>query len=383
MGSVRLVVVLLTVPIMALGCTQDGPRGESVTGPTASPDSSRTLAATALRVPRAVHRATVLTDGRVLFTGGCTQQGCEGFDRALASEIFVPEGRRFIPGPAMSTPRAGHSATLLNDGRVLLIGGYSGEGRPALASAEVFDPVRNEITSVGSLSAGRADHTATVMPGGEVLIAGGTDGSGAAFRTTEIFSPRDNQFRAGPVLTAPRAGHAAVLTNGRLVLIGGTADFVSALATTDVLEGGVWSTGARLLVGRVKHAAILLQDGTVLVIGGAIDTEGRERLSSTEVLDVDEDSSTPGPELSEGQYKLDGAVTALPDGRVVIAGGQRLDVFDPTTREISTLDAAPAPSRSFITASVVAAHTVLVAGGYDSNISPTDQARVIDVPRVG
>ncbi len=338
---------------------------------------------TALRVPRAVHRATVLTDGRVLFTGGCTQQGCEGFDRARASEIFDPDGRRFLPGPDMSTPRAGHSATLLNDGRVLLIGGYSGEGRPALATAEVFDPVSNQITAVGSLSVGRADHTATVMPDGEVLIAGGTDGSGVAFATTEIFSPRDNRFRAGPVLTAPRAGHAAVLTDGRLVLIGGTADFVSALATTDVLESGVWSPGPRLIVRRLKHAATVLPDRTVLVIGGAIDSEGRERLSSTEILDIDEDSSMLGPELSEGQYKLDGAVTALPDGQVVIAGGQRLDVFDPETRQISTLKAAPVPSRSFITASLIAAHTVLVAGGYDSNISPTDQARVIDVPRAG
>ena len=379
MGSLRWV-VLLTVPMLALGCAQDGSLEGSTTGPTKLQHSSPPSVARALSVPRAVHKATVLKDGRVLFTGGCTQPGCEGFDRALSSEIFDPDERRFIQGPAMTTPRAGHSATLLDDGRVLLVGGYPGEGRHALSSAEVFDPAMNEMASVGELSAGRADHTATVLLGGDVLIAGGTTGSGVALRTTEIFSPRRNQFRAGPLLIAPRAGHAAVLTKGRLVLIGGTTDFVAALATTETLQGGVWTAGPRLQVGRLKHAAIVLPNQTVLVIGGATEAEGRERLSSTEILDIEMGSSQRGPKLSEGQYKLDGAVTSLPDGRVVIAGGQRLDVFDPESGEITTLDTPPAPQRNFITASVVSAHTVLVAGGYDSTITPTAYARVIDIP---
>ena len=96
----------------------------------------------------------------------------------------------------------------------------------------------------------------------------------------------------------------------------------------------------------------------------------------------DPSCSDPGPELSEGQYKLDGAVATLGDGRVVIDGGQRVEVYDPGTREMTVLSAPPVPPGSFISASTLWADTVLVAGGYDSTFSPTADARVIRIPAV-
>jgi hypothetical protein len=64
---------------------------------------------------------------------------------------------------------------------------------------------------------------------------------------------------------------------------------------------------------------------------------------STEVMELATGRVTPGPDLSEGEYKLDSAITALDDGRVVIAGGQRVNVFDPAERDDdSAADSGPA-----------------------------------------
>lgn len=127
----------------------------------------------------------------------------------------------------------------------------------------------------------------------------------------------------------------------------------------------------------MKHAAVSLADGRVLVIGGSNDIEGHERLASTEILDLAAGTSTLGPELSEPQYKLDGAVAELPDRRIVLAGGQRLDVYDPATGSITGVDEPAPPRRAFVTASVLGADEVLVAGGYDDRITPTAAARVV------
>jgi len=365
--------VLAAVVLLLIGACSDGDPLDSRASSAARQDQ--------LNVPRAVHRATVLDDGRVLFSGGCTRPGCEGFDRGRASELFDPASESFTPGPEMTTARAGHTATLLEDGRVLLVGGYSGEGQLALTSAEVFDPATNGFVAVGELSVGRADHSATMLPDGHVLVAGGTTGRRDALASTELFDPQSNRFTAGPPLTVPRSGQAAVFTEGQLVLIGGTADADAAVATTDVLQDGSWSPGPPMRQARIKHAASVLPDQTVLVIGGATSTEGRDLLASTEILNIPAMRSAPGPDLSEGQYKLEGAVTALQDGRIVITGGTRIDVYDPATGEMSVLTDPPVPRRSFISASTIAATSVLVAGGYDSNISPTAAARIIEVPK--
>jgi hypothetical protein len=360
------VLVAIACSTLAASCTAEEP---------ATSDRADRIA---LTIPRAVHKATVLADQRVLVTGGCTLRGCDGFERALASEFFDPATGRFIPGPEMTTPRAGHTATLLRDGRVLLVGGYAGEGRPALATAEVFDPQTDAFRRVGDLAGGRADHSATLLPDGHVLIAGGTSGNRDALSTTELFDPATNAFAPGPSLSAPRSGHAGVVSGDLVVLAGGTEDFVSALATTDVRRGDSWSPGPLMGTPRVKHAAVTLPGGPLLIVGGSIDAEGRMLLDTTEVLDIAAMRAEPGPDLSEGQYKLEGAVTRLADGRIVIAGGQRVDVYDPASGEIATMADPPVPRRSFVSASAVA-DGVLVAGGYDSGITPTADARIVRI----
>src|SRR5215468_4748399 len=106
-----------TILVLALsGCT--GPPSPS------SPNSpSAAMSPQPLRA-RAAHTATLLPDGRVLIAGGCAVDGCTTAEVEPSSEFYVP-GRGFIAGPPMLHPRSGHSATLLRDGRVLIVGGWA------------------------------------------------------------------------------------------------------------------------------------------------------------------------------------------------------------------------------------------------------------------
>ncbi len=347
--------------------------------PEAVPSSPRpSLGDVRLGQPRAVHRATRLADGTVLITGGCTESGCGGFDAGRRAELFDADGG-VRDGPSMSTGRASGTATLLGDGRVLLTGGYPGEGRPPTASAELFDPTRTAFTDLEDLATARADHSATLLPDGRVLLAGGFDDSGSPLATTEVFDPGSGAFTTGPPLSAARAGHVATAVGGVVVLVGGTED-ATALATTDVLRGGRWEPGPRLGTPRVKHGVAPLDATRVLVVGGATDTEGHERLATTEVLDVVAGSVLRGPPLPQGEYKLDGALAVIDDGRVVMPSGSGLAVFDPETGRVERLSVTTYDARSFRTVTAIGHNQVLVAGGYDDAIRPTDEADVVTVP---
>lgn len=279
----------------------------------------------------------------------------------------------------MSQPRAAHTATPLADGRVLVVGGYPGEGRPPTPTVEVYDAATGRFSGTGALHVARADHSATLLADGRVLVAGGFGVDGTALDSTEVYDPASGRFTTGPRLSSPRADHVAVRDGDHLVLVGGTVDG-GALATTDVLAGDDWSPGARLTTGRVKHAVVVLPGHRLFVVGGATDVEGRTRLDSTEILPATGDRSRPGPRLSEPEYKLDGAVVTLADRRVVIAGGRRVDVYDPSRNRMQVLARPVLPRLSFRTANVVGPRTVLLAGGYDDAIVPTDQLVLVAVP---
>src|SRR5262249_1976018 len=121
---------------------------------------------------RAAHTATLLADGRVLIVGGCADDGCPTAETAPDSEFYVP-GRGFTRGPPMRHPRAGHSAPLLAAGAVLIAGGFAREGTPPLAEAELFDPATGRFEPTASLGTGRGAHAAVRLRDGRVLIAGG------------------------------------------------------------------------------------------------------------------------------------------------------------------------------------------------------------------
>ncbi|MFV2063468.1 MAG: kelch repeat-containing protein, partial [Chloroflexota bacterium] len=116
---------------------------------------------------RGVHTATLLPDGRVLVVGG----GGDG-DLLASAEIWDPVTASFGPAGSLGDARHSHTATLLPDGRVLVVGGGGSDGG-VLAAAEVWDPATASFAPAGSLAEARILHTATLLPDGRVLVVGG------------------------------------------------------------------------------------------------------------------------------------------------------------------------------------------------------------------
>ncbi len=172
---------------------------------------------------RAQHSATLLKNGNVLIAGGWsnTLGNFKGDDSTLTVEIYDPNSQRFSRAASMKTPRAAHRATQLSDGRVLVTGGYASEG--SLTTAEIYDPMKDEwLTARGRMHRGRGEHTATLMQDGRVFIAGGFNGSIGVDRA-EIFDPKTESFtELENSMSAARAEHESLLlSDGKILLLGG------------------------------------------------------------------------------------------------------------------------------------------------------------------
>ena len=146
---------------------------------------------------RTAHTATLLKDGTVLVIGGLDYAARVGvvYETALtSSELFDPKKGTFAPAASMATPRGEHSATLRSDGTILVAGGKSVLPRTSqvvfleqsLDTAELLDPMSKVFMRTGSMETPRSGHTATLLQDGRVLVTGGADftvQSGTQFST--------------------------------------------------------------------------------------------------------------------------------------------------------------------------------------------------------
>ncbi len=277
---------------------------------------------------RYLHSATLLNDGTVLVAGGYLTSPVSTL------EIYDPSAGTFSSAGVLATPRYGHTATLLADGTVLIAGGITFGAAPT-DTVEIYDPATGNLAVAPSLTHARAYHTATRLANGQVLIAAGRD-SLAVLQTAELY---DHVGLASVVTTgAPKAFRylhtATLLANGKVLLAGGYG--ASLLATAELYDPatGTFALTGSMSTGRYWHTATALGNGKVLLTGGST-------ALAVDLYDPGTGTFSAGGNLSSIRFSH--TATLLPSGAVLLAAGKNADpsasgtllnsaeLFDPTT----------------------------------------------------
>ena len=299
------------------------------------------------------HTATSLADGRLLVAGGVKSAGTG----TTAVDLFDPVAATWTSVAPMNVVRSSHTATLLADGRVLVVGGSTvsssaSTGYVNNASAEIYDPAADTWTSTPPMNAARSHHTATLLPDGKVLVVGGENVLYLVEASAEVYDPVANTWtttRGAPV--SARSQHTATLLPSGLVLVAGGFDIVNGVltplagaelydpvlhttsttdgngVTTTTITGGLdFTATAPMASAHYGQSATRLADGRVVVVGG--------NTTQTELYDPTTAAWTTAG-ATAATHTSHGAVV-MPDGRLLVAGGTQFaqptaELFDPAT----------------------------------------------------
>ncbi|XXT19135.1 kelch repeat-containing protein [Sorangium sp. So ce429] len=321
---------------------------------------------------RAHHSATLLEDERILFAGG------RGQELLSSAELLDTRSGRWAVGDSLLEARERHTATRLDDGRVILVGG-DGDGR-ALRSAECYSPAEARFSWIASMAEPRTGHTATLLGDGQtVLIAGGA-GEGPAQASAELFNAAACVWSEPCVpseaclwseassMREARRGHTATLLDDGRVLVAGGAGESEVLSGAELYDPAMtgWTEAEAMAEARRGHTATLLQNGNVLVTGGL---DERGALASAEIYDVRKGTWSSAGALREARHGH--TATRLDNGQILVLGGtgdsgslSSAEIYGEWTASWSAAGSM-ASRRAGHTATWIASGEVVVAGGDD------------------
>ena len=367
--SLLFVMQLIVVPVVSSYkwnvLTSNGMNKEFI----AIPDTGVVRAIGGMRAKRAAHTATLLNNGMVLIAGGLVGEE----NGSKSTELFDPATNTFTPAENMKIARAGHTATLLPNGQVLIAGGYNGD---YLDSAELYDPATGKITPAGKMITARSGQVATLLKNGKVLLIGGVGTGWTFLADAELYNPATNTFSPTGNLAMARESHTAtLLKDGKVLITGGHKGRRSAIViytSAEIYdpETGTFTATGNLTVKRHKHDATLLADGRVLIVGGSDERDGRGAYQNAEVFNPMNGTFIAVGNMNASRYKLQGTTILLKNGMVLIAGGSnRAEIFDPATNTFSFAGGDMGTPRLFATATLLKNGQVLITGGYsDGNV---------------
>jgi hypothetical protein len=302
---------------------------------------------------RSYHTATLLGDGKVLFVGGIGKDGrpvraAELYDPATGE--FEPTGNMIDPRFNHTATLLQNGKVLIAGGEVMTnndkvidtaelydpaAGTFSQTGNVT----RFFDPSTDKIFYEGMMGGARTKHTATLLQNGEVLIAGGGDANGKSLASAQIYNPANGKFTPSSAMNYPRKEHRATLIReGQVLMTGGLDGNDNILASAELYNPSTGKfvlttaafpgSGSGMIYARYEHTATLLANGQVLIAGG-----GGERsiLGTAELYDPSRGAfGCVGGRMARSESKCNKSMSdyrnypsavLLTDGTVFIAGG--------------------------------------------------------------
>jgi N-acetylneuraminic acid mutarotase len=314
---------IVTVTMLALSTGPAWAATEAVWNPTGS-----------MSIGRFSFTATMLQNGQVLVAGGDTP-GAVVTDTV---DIYNPNTGIFTATGNMNKPRVGFSATRLSNGKVLAAGGAT-DTELATNTAEIYDPVTGTWSTTGSMKQGRQQHSAVLLRDGTVLVSGGNiDRTPCAdlcvntLAESEIYNPSTGQWKAVGDMTIARSFFTTtMLSNGKVLAIGGRIhtgpDYFDykAIAWADLYDPTTkkWNATGTMSISREDHSAVLLNNGKVLVIGGTTVDFNGVTVASAELYDPASGTWATTGSMLQGRERF--TATLLQNGQVLVAGGDYYD----------------------------------------------------------
>lgn len=329
---------------------------------------------------RMAHSSTLLNDGRLLIVGGMYFDGGYNFN-VRSAEVFNPSTQTFssVTSP-FNEYSAGHTATLLNDGKVMVF--YENH-------TEVYDPVNNNWQIKSSSSDTRSGHEVVKFSDGKVFVFGGDYSMTAS---TELYDPiLDIWTVKTSMATASRVNMATAFDSvtDDVYAIGGE-DMLSGFAT-DILEkysyvSDAWVALSSMSVPRTGHTATWLLNDKILVIGGH-DYGSSTTYSSIEIYDPISDTWQSGAPMS--QPRSNHQAVLLNDGRVVVYGGgtdggdpalyrESVEIYDPATDTWSSQIHLNEKKGAWFTANLLADGKIVYIGGLNKDNMSSGSVVIFD-----
>jgi hypothetical protein len=347
------------LPLLLLGAAGHGAIALAQSPGTFMPTGS-------MSTPRMDHTATLLPNGKVLIAGGDLSNSIDSISVSASAELYDPATRAFTPTGSMTIPRSGHTAMLVADGKVLIVGGNSGKS----ATAELYDPSTGTFTPTGSMTSPRA-FSATLLADGRVLATGCVipcsnpslyvPGTNAA--VAELYDPTTGSFATIGTPPGPpdyaRGYVSTLLADNRVLITGGCQAQVFDPATGMFsVTGGMAAQCSCYCADPFRcsfyyYTATLLADAKILFVGSGEDAP----------VDVELYDPAAGTFVSLSTIGLDySTATLMPDGTVLLTGSDGAGLYMPMIGSL-TLAGEMNELRNSHTSTLLPDGTVLLAGG--------------------